>query len=337
MAGVLADRIDRRFLMGIANAANAASFAGIGVLVVLGEIEAWHVIVSSVVAGAAMALQQTGSIAVIPSLVPREGIMNAVSLHSITMGIDRVAGPLLSGLLIAGIGVEGAYFAAAAALVAPSVLYWFMRPLKIKSKGPKESFLNSFRAGMKFSLHNQTVLIVLLATAITVALGMPFLSLLPLYVTDVLHMGAISVGTLLALPGLLTVAGGLMAASMGDSKYKGVLLFISCAGPCLAAAMLGLVSTFWGAMVAMGVFSAAASQYGPSSRSAILKATPEEFQGRVSSLLVMTLGLSSAGIVINGVMSDLWGIQMTFLVFGPIALALNILLFVAMPAYRRIS
>ena len=337
MGGVLADRVDRRLLMIMANAANAVSFVGIGVLVLLEWVAPWHVILSAVVAGGAMSLQQTASQAVIPSLVPREGIMNAMSLHAMTMGIDRVAGPFLSGFLIAGVGVEGAYFAAAAALTVPVVLYGFMRPLKISSEGKRESFFTSFVAGVKFSLRSPAVRIVVLATVVTVALGMPFLQMLPLYVTEVLEMGPATVGTLLALPGLLTVAGGLWAASIGDFRYKGVLLFISCAGPCATTVALGLTSSFWATMAAMALFSAAASQYGPSSRTIAMKATPEEYRGRVSSMLALTLGLSSVGIVVNGVMADLVGIQSTFLIFGTVALALNVLFFLGMPAYRRLS
>ena len=337
LGGVLADRVDRRILMILANAANAISFIVLGILVMLDRAEPWHVIASAVVAGAAMSLQMTASQAVIPSLVPKEGMMNAMSLHGLTMGIDRVAGPLLAGFLIAGVGVEGAYFAAAAALTVPVVLYGFMRPLKVSSGSPKEPFFSSFRAGVKFSVHSPPVRIIALATVVTVALGMPFLQMLPLYVTDVLGMGPATVGTLLAIPGLLTVAGGLWAASVGDFRYKGVLLFISCAGPCVTTIMLGLTGSFWAAMIAMAFFSAAASQYGPSSRTIAMKATPEEYRGRVASMLALTLGLSSVGIVINGVMADLVGIQTTFVIFGTLALALNVLFFAAMPAYRRLS
>lgn len=337
LGGVLTDRVDRRIILILANAANAASFAGIGILVLLEWASPWHVILSAVIAGGAMSLQMTASQAVIPSLVPRDGMMNAMSLHAMTMGIDRVAGPLLAGFLIATVGVEGAYFAATSALLLPVFLYWFIRPLKIASESSNDSYLKSFTEGVKFAIHNPAVRIVALATAVTVSIGMPFLQMLPMYVTDVLQMGPATVGTLLALPGILTIIGGLWAASIGDFKYKGVLLFISCAGPCITTVALGLTGNFWAAMAAMAFFSAAASQYGPNSRTISMKATPEEYRGRVSSMLALTLGMSSAGIVINGFMADLVGIQTTFLIFGTIALVVNILLFVGMPEYRKLN
>ena len=85
-AGVLADRFDRRILLMSATAINSLFFLLLGLLVISGQIAVWHVVASAMVAGAAMAIQQTSSQAVIPSLVPREGIMNAASLNSVVMG-----------------------------------------------------------------------------------------------------------------------------------------------------------------------------------------------------------------------------------------------------------
>ena len=339
IAGVLADRIDRRILLILANAMSAASFLGLGILVLFGWITTWHVIASAIIAGIGMSLQMTASQAVIPSLVPREGIMNAMSLHALTMGISRAGGPLLAGLLIAGVGVEGAFFAATAVLIVPVVLCWFMKPLKISSGGQKESYWASFHSGVKFAMHSQVVQIVVLTTAMTVALGMAFVQMLPLYVTDVLHMGPATVGTLLSLPGILTIVGGLVVANLGDVRGKGVLLFISYVTPCLTTIMLGLTSGFWTAMIAMTFFTAiSAPIYAPVSRTVVMKVTPEDYRGRVASVLALTPALSFAvGLVLNGVVADCVGIQTTFLIFGIIALGFNVLYFVAVPAYRRLN
>ena len=189
ISGVLADRFDRRTLLIASNLLMGTTFVGIGLLILFGWIATWHIIASAVIAGAGMSLQQTSSQAVVPSLVPREGIMNAVALHSTTMGINRVAGPAISGLLIAVVGTEGAYFAAAFALAFPIVLYALMRPLKVAQEGPKESFLASFKAGVRFVIHSPAIRMVMLVSVTTSGLAMPFLQLMPMYVTQVLHMG----------------------------------------------------------------------------------------------------------------------------------------------------
>jgi MFS family permease len=337
IVGVLADRFDRRVLLITANIVKAISFVGIGLLVLFGWIVPWHVIASAIIAGAGQALQQTSSQAVIPSLVPREGIMNAVSLHSVTMGIDRIMGPFLAGLLIAVIGVHGAYFAAAGALVFPVFLYALMRPLRLAKGGPKESFITSFKQGIQFAVHSPQVRVVLLVAMTTMGLGMPFLQLMPLYVTDVLDRGPATLGLILSLPGFLTVGGALFAASLGDFPYKGRLLFTAVLSPGIAALIMSQTSMVWTTILATCIFGALSSQYGPASRTAVMKATPDEMRGRVSSLLAVNMGWSSVGIVLYGVVAEFSSIQTSYLLFGGLCLTLNIIYFVTMRSYRQLS
>jgi MFS family permease len=341
-AGVLADRYDRRLLMIVANFIIAGSFVGIGLLVIYDLIEIWHVIGSAVIAGAGMAIQQTSSQAVIPGLVPREGIMNAVSLHSVTQGVSTVLGPSLAGVFIWLVGIQGAYFAAAGALTIPVLLYARMRPLKIAESGTsrdgtKESFFTSFKEGVRFAIHSPAVRVVILVTITTMTFAMPFLQLMPLYVTDVLNRGPATLGLILSLPGFLTVGGGLFAASLGDFRYKGRLLFAAVLSPCIAAIVLSQTSLVWTTILAVGIFGAGVSQYAPSSRSAVMKATPEAMRGRVSSLLAMNMGWGSGGVMMYGLVADFGSIQTAYLIFGGLALILNVFYFVAMSSYRRLS
>ena len=341
-AGVLADRYDRRVLMIVANVLMAGSFVGIGLLVIFDLIEVWHVIGSTVIAGAGMAIQQTSSQAVIPSLVPREGIMNAVALHSVTQGVDRILAPSIAGVLIALVGVQGAYFAAAVALAIPIVLYARMKPLKFADSGSsedgtKESFFTSFKEGIRFAIHSPAVRVVMLVTMTTMTFASPFHQLMPLYVTDVLERGPATLGLILSLPGFLTVAGSLIAASLGDYPYKGRLLLTAVLSPCIAAVIMSQTSMVWTTIFAFSIYGAGVSQYGPASRSAVMKATPEAMRGRVSSLLAMNQGWSSGGVMLYGILADLGGIQTAYLLFGGLALILNVTYFVTIRAYRQLS
>lgn len=339
IAGVLADKYDRRWLLIFANILKAVSFAGIGLLVLFDLIETWHVVASSVIAGAGQAIQQTSSQAIIPSLVPREGIMNAVALNSLTMGVDRILAPSIAGFLIAFTGVHGAYFAATGALIVPAFLYARMSRIDLSNARPakKESFFSSFKEGIRFSAMNPPVRIVILVSLTTFIFAMPFLMLMPLYVTEVLDSGPATLGLILSLPGFLSVAGSLFAASLGDFPYKGRLLFIAVLSPCIAAVVLSQTSFIWATILATCFYGALSSQYAPSSRSAVMKATPEDMRGRVSSLLALNMGWSSVGMMFYGLLADVGGIQLSYLVFGGIALILNTSLFLGSKAYRNMS
>ena len=171
----------------------------------------------------------------------------------------------------------------------------------------------------------------------TFIFAMPFLMLMPLYVTEVLDSGPATLGLILSLPGFLSVAGSLFAASLGDFPYKGRLLFIAVLSPCIAAVVLSQTSFIWATILATCFYGALSSQYAPSSRSAVMKATPEDMRGRVSSLLALNMGWSSVGMMFYGLLADVGGIQLSYLVFGGIALILNISLFLGSKAYRNMS
>ncbi len=200
-AGVLADRIDRRYLMIAADASNAVFYLLLGLLIAFDRVAVWHVVASTIIAGAAMSVEQTSRQAIIPSLVPREGLMNAVSLSSVVMGGSRVIGPPLAGFMMALFGVQGAYFVMSGFLILPIILPLFIRPIKVAVNGRQDSFFTSFKEGLSFTLKTPAVGAVLIVAIITVTFAMPFLQLMPVYVKDVLEMGPATLGLIGSLPG----------------------------------------------------------------------------------------------------------------------------------------
>ena len=337
LSGVLADRMDRRILLIAANGFNAAFFILLGILVMVDRVAVWHVVASSIVAGAGMTVQNTAKQAVIPSVVPREGIMNAMALNGVTNGSSRIIGPSMAGFLIGFLGVEGSYFVAAGFLLIPIVLYGMVRPLKVASSGRKESVLESLRVGFVYAVRSPAVRVVLLVGITVTTFGMPFLQLLPVYVIEVLEMGPGTLGLLASVPGFLTVGGGLVAASLGDFKYKGYLLLLAVLSPATAALILSQTDLFWTALLATCIFGAFSSQYGPSTQTAVMKATPEELRGRVASMVATTQGLGSVGVVIYGLVADPFGIQAAYLIFGGACAALQITYFLTMRSYRQLN
>ena len=246
----------------------------------------------------------------------------------------------MAGFMIWFTGVGGAYFAAAGFLLIPLTLYGYMPQLKIARRthaAYSESWLTSFRGGVSFAIKNPVVRVVLLVSITTMTLAMPFQFLMPLYVTEVLEMGPETLGLIMALPGFLTVGGGLFAASLGDFRYKGRLLFIAVLSPCAACIILSQTSMLWTTIFAACLFGALSSQYGPASQSAIMKATPEELRGRAASLVALAFGLGSVGVMMHGLVADAAGVQMGYLVFGTLALVLNVTYFATMRTYRQMS
>jgi len=335
--GVLADRVDRRYLLITANLVNGGFFLLVALLIITDQVALWHVVISATVAGAAQTMDLTSRQAMIPSLVPREGIMNGIALSSTLMGSSRIIGPAMTGFMVVYMGLEGAYLMTAAFVIFPVVLYFFMRPVRLQRDQPHLSFFKSFKEGFQFAIHEPSVRVVLLVGITVVTIAMPFLQLLPVYVEEVLQADAGTLGLIIAIPGFLTLIGGLIAASAGDYRRKGLMLFLAVSSPATAAVILSQTSMVWTAMLGVAVFAAFSSQYQPTTQTTVMKATPEHLRGRVASLLAMAQNLGSVGVIIWGVVMIPLGVQGTYLLFGVVALSLFITYFATIPAFRRLS
>ncbi|MSQ31802.1 MAG: MFS transporter [Dehalococcoidia bacterium] len=335
VAGVLGDRIDRRILILAANLVNVIFFALLGVLIITGHIALWHIMASAVIAGAAMTMDQIGRQAAIPALVPKEGLMNAIALGSVLIGTSRILGPGLAGIMIKFVGVQGAYFMMAVALVLPIVMVMFIKPIRIRDSKVGESFFSSFKVGLQFVAKNQQVRALMLVQLTCVMFAMAFQLMMPVYVKQSLGMGVGTLAILAALPGTLTLFGGFYAASLGDYKYKGRLIYISTMSPGIAIIIMGFSDSFVVAILALLMFGALSSQFMPSNQSAIMKVVPRELQGRVAGTASLASSMGTVGVIFYGLVSDRWGIDAAFITFGAISCTLLTLYFIFIKSFRN--
>ncbi len=283
-----------------------------------------------------MTVQNTGNQAVIPALVPPQSLMNATGLQSVINGSSRIIGPSMAGFMLATTGVHGSYLVTAGLLIVPCVLYLRMIPLRVAQREGKESFFTSFRHGLSFAMRTPPVLVVMLVGITVVTFGMPFLQLMPVYVKDVLHKGPGTLGLLVAIPGVLTIIGGLVAASLGDFKWKGRLLLLAVLSPPAAALIMSQFSTVGTTLFATCLFGLLSSQYQPATQSSVMKATPDEYRGRIAALISMTNNLGSFGVVLYALVADPFGIRVAYLVFGALAGGLQLVYFATMRSYREL-
>lgn len=337
-AGVMADRVDRRLLLIAANLVKAAFFILVAVLYAGGQLAVWHMVVGALLAGAALNLQNTGMQAVIPSIVPREHLMNAMGLQSVIMGSGRVLGPSAAGFSLALAGISGTYALNALLVLFPVLLYLMVSSFPVGDAGrPREPFWTSFRIGLAFAVTSPTVRVVMLVGITVVTFGMPFLQLLPVYVKEVLDEGPATLGLLASVPGVLTIVGGVFTAALGDYRYKGRLLFAAVLSPPAAAIIMSQTNAVAMTLLATCIFGLLSSFYLPSTQSAVMKATPEHVRGRVASLITMSQNLGSIGVLMYGLSADVVGIQGALLIFGVIAGGLQIIYFASLKAFRQMS
>jgi MFS family permease len=249
LSGVVADAWDRRRLMLFTQTAAALTSLALAALAFRGLSTAWPLYALAALGSAVGAFDLPARNALVPTLVPREHLPNAISLNTIMFQTAAVVGPAAGGLMIAATGVGWAYFANAISFGFVIAALLMMRDLPARERGAAASSddisLHAALEGLRFvfrsPLIRSTMLLDFFATFFSSATA-----LLPMFAQDILKVGAEGYGWLYAAP----AAGALvMSAAMipltERIEQRGLTLLWAVAGFGLATVVFGLSRSFW--------------------------------------------------------------------------------------------
>jgi predicted MFS family arabinose efflux permease len=253
------------------------------ILVATGTVHVWHILCLSFLSGTAQAFGAPAYSALIPTLVDKEDMPNAIALNSIQFNVAVMVGPALAGQALARFGEQWCFGLNALSFLAPIVTLTMItaRFLPVKTT---ESMFTSLKEGIKFTRkQNSMEALIVLAFCMT-ALGMPMRTYIPVFVKDIFHRGPKAFGNLLALMGLGSIIGSLAIATAGNMRKKGLvaLAALMCLGAGISAFALskslpfsGIVLVLVGASM-MAVFATV--------NSLVQLITTNEMRGRVMSV-----------------------------------------------------
>ena len=283
LGGVVADRVERRRILLGSQYVQLASAGLLTILVATNTVHVWEILCLSFVSGFAQAFGGPAYQALIPTLVDREDMPNAIALNSIQFNMAITIGPALAGEALARVGETWCFGLNALSFVAPIIALLAITS-RFVPKPQKESVLRSLKLGIQFvrSQESMTALIVL-AFCMT-ALSMPLRTYIPIFVNDIFHAGPRTYGNLLSLMGVGSICGSLAIASLGNAAGKGrrALIFMLFLGAAIAGfALSRSLELSYGVLVLFG-FSLMAVFASVSSLVQLI--TTDEMRGRVMSV-----------------------------------------------------
>ena len=231
IGGVVADRIERRKILLVSQYMQMASAAILTILVATGVVHVWHILCLSFVSGLAQAFGGPAYSALIPTLVDREDMPNAIALNSIQFNMAVTIGPALAGQALAKLGEKWCFGLNAVSFLAPIISLTIIttRFLPVPTT---ESMFTSLKQGIKFvRSQNSMEALTVLAFCMT-ALSTPMRTYIPVFVKDIFHRGPETYGNLLSFMGIGSICGSLLMASLGNMRKKGkfALLVLMCLG-----------------------------------------------------------------------------------------------------------
>jgi MFS family permease len=310
ISGLVADIYDRRRIMLATNSVAAVLASLLGVLALGGLKSPWPLYALAAVISAVGAFDGPARQSLVPNLVPRAHLPNALSLNSIMFQIAAVAGPSAAGVIIATLGVAWVYWVNALSFVFVIGALLMMRGVddtRARGDDAPESFsLAGAREGLRFvftqPLIRSSMLLDFFATFFSSATA-----LLPIFAQDILAVGARGYGWLYAAPSVgALVASGAMVRFIERIEHRGRVLLWAVASYGVATVAFGLSQTFW-AMFACLALCGATDTVSTVLRSVIRQMeTPDHLRGRMVGINMVffmggpQLGELEAGVVAQG-------------------------------------
>ena len=223
LGGVFADRVDRRRILLASQFVQLSSAFLLAGLIVFGGIQVWIILTLSFVVGLAQSFGGPAYQALVPTLVDRHDLPNAVVLNSIQFNLARVIGPVLAGIAFYKLGAAWCFGLNGLSFFAPVAALLLLKRGGKMALVSSESVLESLKAGLR-AVSGGGPLKGLIGLAFVGSFcSFPLVTFLPVFAKDVFHRDAKGYGFLLAVFGVGAVCGAVGVAGFGHVRRKGVL------------------------------------------------------------------------------------------------------------------
>jgi MFS family permease len=318
-AGALADRFDRRKVLIITQWIELALAATLTVLVVFGVLQVWMILALSVVAGICTAFEMPSRQSLVPELVQGQDLVNALSLNSVILNFTRMVGPALGAVLLTSFG-EGVCFGLNAASFLAAIVTLGMLHLQPKTSAAtttSQSGYASMKEGVRIALGNSEIRNLFILTFFTAFFGFQFTILMPVFVKEVYHQTAQSLGLLTSATAVGSLAASLFFASRAKPETLKRILKFAAVGVSLSLLAFAASPTMLLSLPILAVTGIAFSLQFNSSNSLLQLAVDDAVRGRIMSLYSMILlGSAPFGSLLLGYVSDLYGAPLAVTISG---------------------
>ncbi|MFC1990261.1 MFS transporter [Chloroflexota bacterium] len=336
LAGVAADRFDKRKILIICQTVTLANYVILGVLITTGAIEVWHVLLSSFFMGTSMSFNQPTRTSLVPSLVGKDELTNAVALNSAAINITRVVGPGIAGLLIAPLGIGGVYFTSAGVYVAALICTFMLRVPPVIARVGRTSVWADMGETFRYISKEKTILSLLVLALVPMVFGMPYMTLMPIFADRVLGVGESGYGLLLSASGIGALLVILLIAPMRKIPRKGWVALIGTFGFGISLIAFSESTWFPLSLVLMALVGFTSTVPRVLINTSLLEIAPPELHGRVMSIYTLDRGLMPLGTMIVGPLADAIGAPLTLLIMGSLCGLLALSMGIGIPMSRRI-
>ena len=328
ITGVLGDRLDRRKLCIGVQSGSAALALAFAFLVATDYVRPWHAYAYVLISGSCLAITQPMQQVLIANTVPREALVNAYAINTLTVTGTRVFGPFVGGILIIALGFSW-NFALEAALYAGVVL--MLLPMRIPytaaptGESQRITPFADIRDGIMHLWRQQReVLEIALLSIIPNTILHPLWFLLPLFTVEALQAHANMGGYLLAVTGLGGLISTLTIATWGFPFRRGYVLFVAAALSSITTMLFPYSYWLWAVFVVLAIQSFFQAYFRTAAGTLVLTIVPDRFRARTMALLAYERSFLIGVSVLIGMFADFTSASLAILAIGSVGLAMTL-------------
>lgn len=335
VGGVVADVVDRRRLMMVTQTVLMSVSITLAVLTLSGAVQVWMVYLLTGGAAAASAFDNPARQSMVPSLVPRGHLANALSLNSTIFQLANVIGPSLAGIIIAGSGVATVYLLDAVSFLAVLTVLFIIRPPPVLGAVAHIS-VHAALEGLRFVRRTPILLSTMLLDFVATFFGSA-MALLPIFAHDVLRVGSLGYGILYAAPSAGAIlAGVFMAFRAGRIRHQGQTILVAVAAYGVFTVLFGLSHIFLLSLLCLAGTGAADTVSMVLRQTLRQLVTPDALRGRMTSVsMIFFMGGPQLGELEAGVVARAIGAPLSVMTGGAAAVLCTVLIGIWSVGLRR--
>jgi MFS family permease len=324
IGGIIADRVDRRHMLISALLGSSLLSTCLALLVFTGIIKIWHIVVISLIGGVVMSFNHPARLSILPNLVDRRHLLNAVSLDTLSVQGSRIGGMLIAGYLIALVGAWPIFVIRAMGCMLAILWLLFARVPPTQSTTSKLAPWRNLAEGFRYMRENKVVLGLTALYLLPWLVMNTFTNFLPVFANDILHIGPVGYGYLQGAPGLGAIVSllGLTLLTYYERKY----LLIIFSGAAMGIGLISLAASPWLplSLLSLIVVGGMLNAFVAVNTALIQDIVPDNVRGRVIGWREVAFGLGPTGSILFGAIARYTGVPFSLGLMGCTCIAISI-------------
>jgi MFS transporter, DHA1 family, staphyloferrin A biosynthesis exporter len=330
LGGVAADHWARRKILMVTQSMAMLLAFILGVLITTNVINIWEIYVIAALRGAVMSFNMPARQSLIPNLVPKNDLPNAIALTSATGNLTRVIGPSVGGILIALLGIDWLFYLNGLSFLAILYTLHLMKDTQIGGSMSKSHPWQEFKEGVVFLRSNKLLLYLTLLAVVPMFFGQPYLTMLAVFARNVLRIGPAGLGLLTSTAAAGSIAGALIIAGSSRTPRISIMLWeIIFFG--FALLMFSLSSWLSASLILLFFVGASNIAYNATNNTLLQLNIPDRYRGRILSVLFINRGIIPLGTAVMGLLAEKFGAPVALGSMAVVLILIGILAYFTRP------